>query len=121
MEWRKVGERVMVRGSVGMRRREKARAGERRREQAREGRSRGSFRTSRLWRTRGVISGARSWPHVDPRGPHRETAPNPEPAQEGGFCVGSEACVCGGGSALSGLELRWFGHERRVDSSSGTI
>ena len=40
MEWRKVGERVMVRGSVGMRRREKARAGERRREEAREGESR---------------------------------------------------------------------------------
>ena len=40
MEWRKVGERVMVRGSVGMRRREKARAGERRREKAREGESR---------------------------------------------------------------------------------
>ena len=40
MEWRKVGERVMVRGSVGMRRREQAREGESRREQAREGESR---------------------------------------------------------------------------------
>ena len=37
MEWRKVGERVMVRGSVGMRRREEAREGERRREKARAG------------------------------------------------------------------------------------